>query len=53
MILKSNDMKPFPFISPLLEVRCDRLGLFPDDCRDLEEVTSDSALGHYRRFYNA
>lgn len=29
---------------PLLEVRCGRLGQFPDDCRDLEEVTSDSAL---------
>ncbi len=33
-----------PFPSPLLEVRCDRLGQFPGDCRDLEEVTSDSAL---------
>lgn len=33
-----------PDFSPLLEVRCDRLGLFPDDCRDLEEATSDSAL---------
>lgn len=33
-----------PFFSPLLKVRCDRLGQFPDDCRDLGEVTSDSAL---------
>lgn len=32
------------FPSPLLEVRCGRLGQFPDDCRDLEEETSDSAL---------